>query len=431
MKRCGTVDQSAPQGVHLMAKPAGPVCNLDCGYCFYLEKENLFPKRHRFLMSDEVLRAYVEQNINNEPSPEVLFTWQGGEPMLRGLGFFKQAVAYQRELAAGKTIRNALQTNGVLLDEEWCQFLAEAGFLVGISLDGPREIHDRDRVDKQGRPTFDAVVSGIELLKKHKVDFNVLVTVTSSVARHPKEVYQFLKEQGITHVQFNPVVERMPTTADQAVGLAFATPPKPGKLSLASAPLAVTPHSVGPAAYGDFLIAVFDEWVRKDVGTVHVMNFEWALASWLELPATICLFAKDCGRALIVEHNGDVYSCDHFMYPDYLLGNIQQSSPVEMADSARQKAFGTAKSGTLPKHCQQCEYLFACNGECPKNRFAVTPDGEPGLNYLCPSYKKYFRHITQYMNAMAKLISHDLPASMIMDAFNGPLVVKLPTVKSV
>lgn len=415
----------AQQGIHLMGKPAGPVCNLDCHYCFYLEKENLFPKRHRFLMSDEVLRAYIEKNIREEPSPEVLFTWQGGEPMLRGLPFFKQAVVYQHEFAGDKVVRNTLQTNGVLLDDEWCRFLAEAGFLVGISLDGPREIHDQARVDKQGRPTFDLVMRGIELLKKYKIPFNVLVTVSSTVARYPKQIYGFLKANGITHVQFNPVVERAPTSADQSLGLTFAAPPKVGGTSLASPPLAVTPHSVGPAAYGDFLIAVFDEWVRHDVGTIHVMNFEWALAAWCQLPSTICLFAKDCGRSLILEHNGDVYSCDHFMYPDYLLGNVLQSGLMEMADSPRQVAFGTAKSRTLPKYCQPCDYLFACNGECPKNRFATTPEGEPGLNYLCPSYKIYFKHITKYMNAMAKLLSHDQPASLIMDALKGPLVVKL------
>lgn len=415
----------SPQGIHLMGKPVGPICNLDCHYCFYLEKENLFPERHRFLMSDEVLRAYIERNIQAEPSPEVLFTWQGGEPMLRGLSFFKQAVAYQRKFSGDKAVRNALQTNGVLLDDEWCRFLAEADFLVGISLDGPKEIHDQARVDKQGRPTFDAVMRGIELLKKYKIPFNVLVTVSSTVASYPKQVYEFLKANGVTHVQFNPVVERAPASTDQALGLTFATPPKTGGGGLANSSLAVTPHSVGPAAYGDFLIAVFDDWVKTDVGAIHVMNFEWALAAWCQLPSTICLFEKDCGRSLIVEHNGDVYSCDHFMYPDYLVGNVLRTDPMEMANSPPQVAFGNAKSRTLPKYCQECDYLFACNGECPKNRFSITPKGEPGLNYLCPSYKRYFKHITKYMNAMAKLLSHDQPVSLIMDAIKGPLVVKL------
>lgn len=410
------------EGIHLMAKPAGPVCNLDCTYCFYLEKEHLYPKNNRFLMSDEVLRTYIEKNIEQEASPEVVFTWQGGEPMLRGLEFYQRAVLLQQELAGDKTIRNALQTNGTLLDDEWCVFLAKAGFSVGISLDGPKDIHDADRVDKQGRPTFDAVMRGIELLKKHQIEFNVLVTVTNNVAQHPKQVYQFLKHQNITHVQFNPVVERMPSSDEHVIGLNFA---QPGKVSLSKQAVQVTPHSVAPAAYGEFLNAIFDEWVRNDVGKVFVMNFEWALASFLRLPSTVCLFAENCGKALILEHNCDVYSCDHFMYPEYLLGNLQDNSVTEMANSAQQIAFGNAKSKDLPNFCKQCEYLFACHGECPKNRFSQTHDGEANLNYLCPSYKSYFKHITQYMNAMAKLISHGQPAALIMDAFNGPLMVKL------
>lgn len=410
------------EGIHLMAKPAGPVCNLDCTYCFYLEKEHLYPKNNRFLMSDEVLRTYIEQNIEREASPEVVFTWQGGEPMLRGLDFYQRAFAYQQALAGGKTIRNALQTNGTLLDEAWCEFLAKAGFTVGISLDGPKEIHDAGRVDKQGRPTFDAVMRGIELLKKYQIEFNVLVTVTNNVAQHPKQVYQFLKHQNITHVQFNPVVERMPNHQEQTIGLTFA---QPGKVSLSKQAVQVTPHSVAPAAYGEFLNAIFDEWVRNDVGKVFVMNFEWALASFMRLPSTVCLFAENCGKALILEHNGDVYSCDHFMYPEYLLGNLQDNSVTEMANSSQQIAFGNAKSKDLPNFCKQCEYLFACHGECPKNRFSQTPDGEANLNYLCPSYKTYFKHIAQYMNAIAKLISHGQPAALIMDAFNGPLMVKL------
>lgn len=418
-------DPGLRPGVHLMAKPVGPVCNLDCRYCFYLEKENLFPKPHRFVMSDEVLRSYIEQNILNEPSPEVLFTWQGGEPMLRGLDFYQKAVAYQKALANGKTIRNALQTNGVLLDDAWCEFLAKEGFLVGLSIDGPQDIHDAGRVDKLGRPTFARVMQGLELLKQHGIDFNALVTTTRQVAQHPLRVYQFLKAQGIAHIQFNPVVERLPAAADLAAGLSFAQPPK---LHTATGkPGEVTEHSVGASAYGDFLNTIFDEWIRHDVGTIYVMNFEWALAAWLQLPATICLFAKDCGRSLIVEHDGSVYSCDHFMYPEYRLGDITSDNPLALADSPAQMAFGSAKSRTLPKYCQRCDYLFACAGECPKNRFATAPDGEPGLNYLCPSYKKYFRHITRYMNAMAKLIGQGKPAAMIMQLVARELSKQNPT----
>lgn len=413
---------STVSGVHLMAKPAGPICNLDCGYCFYLEKESLFPGRQRFLMSDEVLRAYVAQNIRAEPGPEVVFTWQGGEPMLRGLDFYRRAVAWQQELAGGKIIRNALQTNGVLLDEEWCAFLHEAGFMVGISLDGPREIHDAARVDKQGRPTFDAVMGGIALLKKFNIEFNVLVTVTDAVSRHPLKVYEFLRQNQLTHIQFNPVVERVAGSQEQLAGLTFA---QPGKTGLSAPDIHVSPYSVAPAAYGEFLIAIFDEWVRKDVGTMYVMNFEWALAAFLRLPATVCLFAEDCGKALILEHNGDIYSCDHFMYPDYRLGNIKQAGLSELANSPQQQAFGKAKSADLPDYCRRCEVRFACHGECPKNRFMTTPDGQPGLNYLCPSYKRYFTYIAKYMNAMAKLISHGQPASLVMDAIKGPLAIPL------
>jgi uncharacterized protein len=405
-----------------MAKPSGPICNLDCSYCFYLEKESLFPGRHRFLMSDEVLRAYVAQNIRSEPGPEVLFTWQGGEPMLRGLDFYRQAVRYQRELANGKTIRNALQTNGVLLDEEWCAFLREAHFIVGISLDGPREIHDAARVDKRGQPTFDAVMKGIALLKKFNIEFNVLVTVTDEVSRHPRKVYEFLRHNGLTHVQFNPVVERVASSQAKADGFTFT---QPGKASVSPQGTTVSPHSVAPAAYGEFLIAIFDEWVRKDVGSMYVMNFEWALASFMRLPSTICLFAENCGKALILEHNGDVYSCDHFMYPEYRLGNIGETGLLQLANSPEQQAFGQAKSADLPDYCRRCEVRFACHGECPKNRFMTTPDGQPGLNYLCPSYKRYFTHIAKYMNAMARLISHGQPASLIMEAIKAPLAIRL------
>jgi uncharacterized protein len=408
-------------GLHLMAKPTGPLCNLDCSYCFYLEKERLYPERQRFLMDDKVLRAYVEQNIANEAGPEVLFTWQGGEPMLRGLDFYRRAMALQRELAGGKAIRNALQTNGTLLDDEWCAFLASEGFTVGISLDGPRGLHDRERVNKQGRGTFDAVVRGVALLRRYAIPFNVLVTVTAEVAKHPAAVYRFLKKQGATHIQFNPVVERVPDPAEHTVGLTFG---KPGHTGRSLPRQVLARQSVDAIDYGAFLIGVFDEWVRHDVGSVFVMNFEWALASWLGLPATVCLFAENCGRALIVEHDGDVYSCDHFMYPEYLLGNLQDSGVGELAASPQQQAFGKAKSDTLPDYCRQCPYLFACRGECPKNRFTTAPDGEAGLNYLCPGYRNYFRHITQYMNAMAKLVSNGQPASLIMKAFAGPLAVR-------
>lgn len=409
---------SPAAGVHVMAKPAGPLCNLDCRYCFYLEKENLYPPRQRFLMSEEVLRAYVEQSIRLEPGPEVLFTWQGGEPLLRGLDFYRRAVALQRELAGGKHIRNSLQTNGVLLDADWCEFFAAHGFELGVSLDGPAEIHDAGRPDKRGQPTFARVMQGIALLRQHRVDFNILVTVSAEVARQPLAVYRFLKAERLQHVQFNPVVERRPGAGEQVRGLSFA---EPGRTTSGE----VTADSVSPAAYGEFLVSIFDEWVRQDVGRIYVQNFEWALGAFLGLPATVCLFAENCGKALILEHDGDLYSCDHYMYPAHRLGNIAVEGLAACAGSPAQTAFGLAKSATLPAWCRQCEYLGACRGECPKNRFATAPDGEYGLNYLCPAYKRYFRHVAPYMNAMAKLIRHGQPAARIMEALRGPLAITL------
>lgn len=413
------------QGMHLMAKPVGSICNLDCDYCFYLEKEQLYPPSNRFRMADEVLRAYVQRYIVAQRSPEVEFTWQGGEPTLLGLEFFQRARAYQREFANGKTIRNTLQTNGTLLDEAWCAFLAREGFTVGISLDGPRELHDLHRPDKRGRSSFNDAMRGLALLQKHAVPYNVLVTVTRETTQQPLAVYRFLKESGVRHIQFNPVVERAPTAPDAARGQQFATPPELRLHDLQQSDARVTAQSVAPEAYGEFLTAIFDEWVRHDVGTIHVMNFEWALAAWCQLPPSVCLFAPRCGKAAIVEHDGSLYSCDHYMYPEYRLGNIREQDPAELLASPAQQAFGAAKEEALPDYCRRCDYLFACHGECPKNRFGETPDGKPGLNYLCAGYKHYFRHVTPYLNAMAKLIAHGQPAELIMQAFNGPLLIKL------
>lgn len=414
------------QGLHLMAKPVGPICNLDCSYCFYLEKEQLYPPRERFRMPDEVLRAYVQRYIATQPTPEVEFVWQGGEPMLVGLEFFREATAYQREFANGKKIRNTLQTNGTLIDEAWAAFLHDEDFTVGLSLDGPRHVHDLYRLDKRGRSSFDDTLRGLRLLLEQGVKVNVLVTVAHDVASHALEIYHFLKSEGVRFIQFNPVVERLPEGADVDTGLHFSTPPELARNSLITSVGGprLSGQSVGQEAYGRFLTAIFDEWVREDVGSVHVMNFEWALAAWCQLPASVCLFAPRCGKALIVEHSGEVFSCDHFMYPQYRLGNILQDDPLALVESPAQQAFGAAKEVTLPDYCKACPYLFACHGECPKNRFTATPDGEPGLNYLCPSYKHYFGHITQYMNAMAQLVSRGLPASHIMQAFKGPLIIR-------
>jgi uncharacterized protein len=421
----------AATGFHLMAKPIGALCNLDCDYCFYLEKENFYPERERFRMPDEVLEAYVRNYVASQPTPVVEFTWQGGEPTLMGLEFFERAMAFQRKHADGKEIRNTLQTNATLINEDWARFLARERFLVGISLDGPQELHDLHRMDKQGRSSFADTLRGLRLLQQHHVEFNVLVTISSDVAAQPLQVYRYLKSIGVRYMQFNPVVERQASSTEQTAGLFFAEPPnwKSGKVFAQPALqrhalVPLTPQSVEPQAYGDFLIAIYDHWVRNDVGDVHVVNFDWALASWCQVQPGVCLFSPECGKAAIVEHDGSVYSCDHFMYPEYRLGNIQEDSVQDMMQSQSQLDFGAAKASTLPQVCQRCTYRFACHGECPKNRFTYSADGEYGLNYLCPSYLKYFRHITPTMNAMAKLLAAGQPASLIKEAFKGPLIVK-------
>jgi uncharacterized protein len=423
---------AAPHGIHVMAKPIGALCNLDCSYCFYLEKENLYPERERFRMSDEVLDAYVRRYITAQPTPVVEFTWQGGEPTLMGLDFFERAVELQRHYAGGKDIRNTLQTNATLIDEDWARFLAREHFLVGVSLDGPQELHDIHRVDKQGRSSFAATLRGIQLLQQHGVEFNILVTVSKEIAAEPLAVYRYLKSIGVRYIQFNPVVERLPRAAEKDIGLFFAEPPnwKSGNPfsahTIEDEVTYLTPQSVEPQVYGDFLVAIYDEWVRQDVGEVFVVNFDWALAAWCQVPVGVCLFSPRCGKATIVEHDGSVYSCDHFMYPDYRLGNLKDEALDTLMASPEQIAFGAAKEERLPHMCQTCTYRFACHGECPKNRFVKTPEGEQGLNYMCPSYLKFFRHITPTINAMAQLVQHGQPAALIKDAFKGPLIVKLP-----
>jgi uncharacterized protein len=401
------------QGFHLMAKPAGAKCNLNCGYCFYLEKEQFHGRRAATRMDDAVLEAYVSRYIAAQPTPEVEFTWQGGEPTLMGLAFFERAVALQRRYAGAKIIRNTLQTNATLLDDSWCAFLARERFLVGVSLDGPAAVNDRARPDKRGRGSAEAALRGLRALQRHGVDFNVLVTVSSANVDRGAEVYSYLKDLGVRFMQFNPVVERL-APQSQPVALHFARPPELTSRAAQPQSVALSPHSVGSEAYGDFLIAVFDAWLAGDVGEVHVMNFEWALAAWCQLPATTCIFAERCGRAAIVEFDGSVYSCDHFMYPEYRLGNLLTDDPAGLLELPAQKAFGDAKADSLPAACRRCDWLFACRGECPKNRFVRTPEGEPGLNYLCAGYLKYFRHITPAMNRMARLLADGRDAADIL-----------------
>lgn len=406
------------KGFHVLTKPIGPICNLDCKYCFYLEKENLYRDERKWKMSDEVLEHYIRQYIETQDVPQISFAWQGGEPTLLGVDFFRNVVRLQARYAGGKSISNALQTNGVLLDDEWCTFLAENKFLVGLSIDGPRELHDAYRVDKQQKSTFDAVMLGLDHLTKHKVDFNTLTVVNRLNSKKPLEVYRFLKGIGSQFLQFIPVVERIPPTRLTVLGYSLSDPPEAGELMHEDSP--VTPWSVEANTYGQFLCAIFDEWVRNDVGKTFVQLFDVALGNWLGVGSTLCVFAEKCGAAMAIEHNGDLYSCDHYVYPRYHLGNIMNQSLGEMAQSAAQRKFGKDKLDSLPHYCKRCEVRFACNGECPKHRFIRTPEGEPGLNYLCGAYKRFFNHIDPYMRTMAQLLRADRPAAEIMTKINAP-----------
>ncbi len=428
---------------HVLTKPVGPICNLDCKYCFYLEKEKLYPGETQWRMSDAVLSEYVRQYIQDQPSPEIYFAWQGGEPTLLGVEFFRKAIALQKKFAGGKTIFNAIQTNGTLLDDDWCRFLASNKFLVGLSIDGPRALHDVYRVDKRQQPTFDPVMRGLEFLKKHKVDFNTLTVVNRANSQQPLEVYRFLKSIGSEFLQFIPLVERVAPENMNPPGLGFAEPPLMGEtgslamnieekrevasgLSLPRPPLtltlsageresAVTPWSVEAEQYGNFLCAIFDEWVRQDVGKAFVQLFDVALGNWMGLGSSLCVFAEKCGAAVAIEHNGDLYSCDHYVYPRWKLGNVMDQSLGAMVNSPRQVKFGNDKSDSLPQYCRKCEVRFACNGECPKHRFIQTPDGEWGLNYLCAGYKMFFNHIDPHMKTMASLLRNNEAPARIME----------------
>lgn len=396
----------------VMTKPIGSLCNLDCDYCYYLEKARLYPGASNPRMSPATLERYVRDYIAAQPGPTVSFAWQGGEPTLLGVGFFREAVALQRRHAGGKRIENALQTNGTLLDDEWGAFLAAENFLVGLSIDGPRHLHDAYRVDKGRQPTFDRVLAGLEVLRRHRVEFNTLTTVHRKNSAQPREVYRFLKSIGSRYLQFIPIVERPAREAGGDEGLWLAPPPD--HAGAADLDGQVTPWSVRPADYGEFLGAIFDEWVQHDVGRVFVQQFDAALANWCGEPAGICVFNENCGHGLALEHNGDLYSCDHYVYPAYRLGNLLNDRLGDLAASARQREFGQAKSATLPRYCRECPVRFACHGECPKHRFLRTPQGEPGLNYLCAGYKKFFHHIDPAMTTMASLLQSGRAPAEIM-----------------
>jgi uncharacterized protein len=394
---------------HVISKPIGPVCNLNCAYCFYLEKEKLYPDtagKAGWAMNDSVLEAYIRQYIEGQNAPAVSFAWQGGEPTLLGVEFFQRVLDIQKKHSGGRKVENTLQTNGVLLDDRWCEFLAANGFLVGVSIDGPRELHDRNRMDRAGAPTFDKVVRGIRFLKKHGVEFNTLTVVQSDNARHPRDVYRFLKGAGSGFLQFIPIVERVADSAGED-GLVLISPDS-------AADARVSDWSVTPQQYGDFLCSIFDEWVRNDVGRVLVQLFEVTLEAWAGLPSSLCVFSPTCGDAMVIEHNGDLYSCDHFVYPRNRLGNVLETPLAAMAHSDRQQAFGSAKLTALPSYCRACRFLPACNGECPKHRFAKTPEGEPGLNYLCSAYKQFFSRVEPFMEFLARGLAIGQPAENVM-----------------
>ncbi|MGA2992035.1 MAG: anaerobic sulfatase maturase [Candidatus Korobacteraceae bacterium] len=397
------MDKSA---FHVIAKPIGPVCNLACKYCFYLEKELLYPHTNRWSMTDDVLEIYIRQYIAAQSVDTVHFAWQGGEPTLLGVDFFRKAVLLQKKYANGKHIENSLQTNGICLNDEWGRFLAEADFLVGLSIDGPKELHDCYRKDSGGHPTFDRVLRGLEILKQFKVPFNTLTCVHRKNSVAPLSVYNFLKAHGSGHIQFIPIVE-------------CASPVSSGNQSYLVPPsrdiqAAVTDWSVEPEAYGQFLCAIFDEWVRKDVGKQFIQLFDVALEIWLGMEASLCVFRSACGRAIAMEHSGDVYSCDHFVYPENRLGNLMQKPLAEMAFCSQQVRFGQEKKEKLPQICRKCDVEFACHGECPKHRFVTTPEGEYGLNYLCPAYQMFFRHVGPYMRFMADELRQQRAPANIM-----------------
>jgi len=413
-------DPTAP-GIHVVAKPIGPVCNLDCSYCFYLEKEVLFGPGEQYRMSDEVLSAFISNYITNQPTPVVDFVWQGGEPTLMGIDFFERVVEIQKPFTGQKIITNALQTNGTKLTDEWCSFLKERNFMVGISLDGPQEIHDRYRIGRTGEGTYDRVLRGLRLLQKHGVEYNVLASVARETARRPLDVYNFLKDEGVEFIQFAPVVERLPDERSRSHGLRLASP---AALDREEPQVEVTPWTVIPVEYGDFLIAIFEEWVRNDVGKNFVMNFEWALNAWIGNPSPVCVHTRQCGGSLVLEHNGEVYACDHYVYPEYRMGNVLTDSLSDLARKSRETGFGSAKETALPLRCRECEVLAACRGGCPKHRFSLTVNDEPGLHYLCEGYGNFFRHIRKYLRAMAQLLENGLPVSYIMEAVKGPLLIK-------
>ena len=395
--------------LYVMLKPAGAHCNLACKYCYYLEKNNLYQNSHRHLMSDEMLEQFTREYIEAQTMPQVLFTWHGGEPLMRSIDFYKKALALQKKYAHGKQIDNVIQTNGTLLTDEWCEFFAKNHWLVGISIDGPQEYHDHYRVTPAGKPSWEKVMQGISLLKKHRVEWNAMAVVNAYNAEHPLEFYHFFRDNGCQYLQFTPIVERLTEHED---GRTLASLADDREIPLAEA-------SVTPAQWGNFLCTIFDDWVRHDVGKMFVEIFDCTLANWMGVLPGICAYSKECGHAGVMEHNGDVYSCDHFVFPEYKLGNIREQSLIDMLYGEKQQAFSRLKHTSLPRQCKECDMEFACHGECPKNRFEKDKYGEPGLNYLCQGYYQYYSHVAPYMDFMKRELLAQRPPANIMNVLKN------------
>ena len=390
--------------LYVMLKPAGAHCNLACKYCYYLEKNKLYPTAQRHLMSDEMLEQFTREYIEAQTMNQVLFTWHGGEPLLRSIDFYRKALSLQQKYAGGRHIDNVIQTNGTLLTDEWCEFFAQNHWLVGISIDGPQPDHDHYRLTAAGKPSWKKVMQGIKLLKKHGVEWNAMAVVNAYNANHPLEFYRFFKENGCQFLQFTPIVERLTRHED---GRTLASLADKDEISLSEA-------SVAPEQWGYFLCAIFEEWVRKDVGKIFVEIFDCTLANWMGISPGICAYSKECGHAGVMEHNGDVYSCDHFVFPEYKLGNIRDHSLIDMLYGEQQQEFSRLKHSSLPRQCKECDMEFACHGECPKNRFMKDKYGDSGLNYLCPGYYHYYQHVAPYMDYMKQELMSQRPPSNIM-----------------
>jgi uncharacterized protein len=417
LKRAMSTDilTDPPPAFHIMTKPRGAICNLDCKYCYFLSKEMLYPGS-RSRMADELLETYTQQYIESQRVNEVTFAWQGGEPTLMGLDFFRRAIHYQKKYGRpGMKIHNSLQTNGTLLEDEWCRFFKEHDFLIGLSVDGPEELHDAYRVNKGGKGSFNQVMRGWKLLKAFDVDYNILCTVHAANQDHPLEIYRFFRDELKTQfIQFIPIVERTTTQILPLANVGWSDRDGGERPLYTQSGSQITNRTVNAQKYGEFLIAIFDEWVRHDVGQVYVQMFDVALGAWLGQPGGLCIFAPTCGNALALEHNGDLFSCDHYVEPDFLLGNIREDHMLTLIASDKQRQFGLDKQTTLPGYCRECEVRFACHGGCPKNRFIHTPDGEPGLNYLCAAYKAFFTHVDRPMKMMAHLLQQRRAPAEIM-----------------